>query len=330
MPLSKNFDKRRVKLDEYFRNGMNPLTLDEITDKLILDLDLESLDKRTVQDDIKHFKKVHDAPIVSLRNGNRIVWKYENENFYINKIPIDPEELQSLQQAVDIISAMKTFSVSKSLQDIVLKLKQTEKIDDNLSNNFIQFETNENTEGYKYFDPIYEAIKEGTVLQITYQPFISGSERNHLIHPYLLKEYKNRWYVVCLIDGKNDITTFGLDRIHKIKNTPKLYQVNKYFDPEKYFDTVIGIYRKKEDKPVKIKIMVAKEQVPYFKAQPLHHTQQLVKTAKPYKDGSVVMEYNLIINIELKQLLLSYAGSIKIIEPAGLKEEIRKMIKGII
>ena len=139
MPPGKNFDKRRVKLDEYFRNGMNPLTLDEITDKLILDLDLESLDKRTVQDDIKHLQKVHKAPIVSLRKGNRIVWKYKDENFSINKIPIEADELQSLQQAVDIISAMKTFSVSKSLQDIVLKLKQTEKVDNNLSNSFINW-----------------------------------------------------------------------------------------------------------------------------------------------------------------------------------------------
>ena len=81
---------------------------------------------------------------------------------------------------------------------------------------------------------------------------------------------------------------------------------------------------------MKIKIKVAKEQVPYFKAQPLHHTQQIVKTAKPYKDGSVLMEYVLIINLELKQLLLSYAGSIKVIEPAGLKDEILTMVNGIV
>ena len=59
---------------------------------------------------------------------------------------------------------------------------------------------------------------------------------------------ENRWHVVYLIDGKNGITTFGLDRIHEIKNSSKLYQHNKYFDPEKYFDNVIGIYRKKERK----------------------------------------------------------------------------------
>ena len=41
------------------------------------------------------------------------------------------------------------------------------------------------------------------------------------------------------------------------------------------------------------------------------------------------MEYNLIINLELKQLLLSFAGSIIVIKPARLKEEINDLLKAI-
>jgi hypothetical protein len=44
----------------------------------------------------------------------------------------------------------------------------------------------------------------------------------------------------------------------------------------------------------------------------------------------VLIQYNLIINLELKQLLLSYAGSIKVIEPAGLKKELGEMVREII
>lgn len=326
MPLNRNFDRRKIKIDEYLRNGLHQLTLAEITEKLIIDLGLETLDKRTVQDDIKHLKKIYNAPIVSKRSGTKTIWKYDDENFSINKIPVETDELYSLQQAVDIISAMKTFSVSKRLQAIVLKLTQTERLDDTVSDNAIQFETNEHTQGYQYFDQLYESIKEGVVLQITYQRFTSEAKREFFIHPYLLKEFSNRWYVVCLIDGKNDIATFALDRILKIKNSSKPFRLNKYFKPEHYFNNVIGIYRKKEDKPVKIKIKVAENQVAYFNSQPLHHTQ---KAAKPNNDGSVLMEYDLIINLELKQLLLSYAGSIKVIEPDGLKEEIKAIIKDV-
>ena len=318
MPDNKNFDKRKIKINEYLRNTMHPLTLDEMTDELIVELELETLHKRTVVEDIKYFKKFYQAPVKKHKIGKRTVWYYDDANFSVNEIPVELDELLSLQKAVDIIAAMKTFSVSKSLQEIVLKLKHERSLNDAATGSFIQFETNENTEGYKYFDPIYEAIKDEAVLKITYQSFVADEQREFIIHPYLLKEYRNRWYVVCLIDGKKEITTFALDRIIKIKNSSKPFKPNTHFDPEKYFQHVIGIYRKPDDKPVIIKMKVAPLQGAYFKTQPLHHTQNAIKT---FKDGSVLMQYNLIINLELKQLLLSYAGSINIIEPAGLKKE---------
>ena len=138
-----------------------------------------------------------------------------------------------------------------------------------------------------------------------------------------MKEYCNRWYVICLIDGKKEITTFTLDCIIKINNSAKPFKPNTSFDPENYFQHVIGIYRKQDDKPVTIKIKVAPLQAAYFKTQPFHHTQ---KTINIFKDGSVLMQYNLIINLELKQLLLSYAGSIKVIKPAGLRNETKEMV----
>ena len=74
--------------------------------------------------DIKHFKITYGAPIKKHKIGEKTVWYYNDANFSVNKIPVEVDELLSLQKAVDIIAAMKTFSVSTSLQNIVLRLKQ--------------------------------------------------------------------------------------------------------------------------------------------------------------------------------------------------------------
>ena len=327
MSIQKSQLGRFRKLNEYFRNTLHPLTLDELTEKLIEDLGLDSLSTRTVQADRKYIEDHYGAEFKKIKKGNKTTWLYNDANFSIDNLPIDEGEVMLLKEAVEIISALKAFPITKDLQEVVSKLEQRGNLLIAPVNKIIQFETNELTRGREHLVNIYVAVKEQTVLQITYQKFISDTKCEFLIHPYLLEEYRNRWYVLCLIDGKNDITTFALDRIIKIKNSSKLYQHNKYFEPEKYFDNVIGINRKKEDKPVKIKIKVAEKQAAYFNTQPLHHTQ---KAGKPNNDGSVLMEYNLIINLELKQLLLSYAGSIKVIEPAELKEEIGEMIREII
>ena len=327
MSIQKSQLSRFRKLNEYFRNTLNPLTLDELTEKLIEDLGFDSLSSRTVQADIKYLEDYYNAEFKKIKKGNKTIWLYKEANFSIDDLPIDEGEVMLLKEAVEIISALKAFPIAKDLQEVVSKLEQRGNLLIAPVNKIIQFETNELTRGREHLVNIYVAVKEETVLQITYQKFTSDTKREFLIHPYLLKEYRNRWYVVCLIHGKNDITTFALDRIIKIKNSSESYQPNTYFEPEKYFNNVIGIDRKKEDKPVKIKIKVAEKQVAYFNTQPLHHTQ---KAAKPDKDGSVLMEYNLIINLELKQLLLSYAGSIKVVEPAELKKEIGEMINEIV
>lgn len=327
MPIQKSQLDRFRKLNEYFRNNLRPMTLDELAEKLIEDLGLSSLTTRTVQADIKYLKSHYNAKFKKIKTGNKTTWLYKEANFSIDKLPIDEGEVMLLKEAVEIISALKAFPITKDLQEVISKLEQRGNLLIAPVNKIIQFETNELTKGKEHLENVYLAVKEGTVLQITYQKFISDTKREFLIHPYLLKEYRNRWYVLCLIDGKNDITTFALDRIIKIKNSAKSYQPNTYFDPEKYFNNVIGINRKKEDKPVKIKIKVAEKQAAYFKTQPMHHSQHTTKT---YKDGSVLMEYDLIVNLELKQLLLFYAGSIKVIEPDELKKDIATMVNGIV
>ena len=69
MPKNKNFDGRRTKLNEYLRNTMHLLTLDEVTDELMVELELETLHKRTVWDDIQYFIKFKNAPIKNIKLG---------------------------------------------------------------------------------------------------------------------------------------------------------------------------------------------------------------------------------------------------------------------
>ena len=322
MPPSKSFDRRKIKLNEYLRNNLHLLTLDDMVDRLITDLGLNSLDKRTVQNDLKHLREECGAPIKSKKLAKGVVWFYDDPNFSIDKIPVDQEELNVLQSALDIIIALKIFKLSDSLQELVIKLKRETGIDKNNETEFIQFETNEHTEGLKYIDPLLEAIKGETVIEIVYQRFVTDEKRTFMLHPYLLKEYRNRWYVLGLVDDKNKMATFALDRIIKIKPLLNPYKPNIYFNPKEYFHNLIGISRKKEDKPERIILKVTKEQLPYFETQQLHHTQQI----KYNEDGSGLLEYNLIINFELKQLLLSFTGTIEILEPHKLTVDINNSL----
>ena len=192
MSIQKSQLSRFRKLNEYFRNTLHPLTLDELTEKLIEDLGLDSLTSRTVQGDKKYLEDYYDAEFKKIKKGNKTTWLYKEANFSIDNLPIDEGEVMLLKEAVEIISALKAFPITKDLQEVVSKLEQRGNLLLAPVNKIIQFETNELTRGREHLVNIYVAVKEETVIQITYQKFTSDKKREFLIHPYLLKEYRNR------------------------------------------------------------------------------------------------------------------------------------------
>ena len=54
------------------------------------------------------------------------------------------------------------------------------------------------------------AIGERRVVRFTYRKFVAGDrhESERCIEPYLLKEYRNRWYLIGKPEGSADVKTF--------------------------------------------------------------------------------------------------------------------------
>ena len=77
----------------------------------------------------------------------------------------------------------------------------------------IDFEKNELLTGIEWLDILYKSIVSETVLQFTYQSFKARAASEFLFYPYLLKEYRNRWFVLGKTKKGNEIITLALDRI---------------------------------------------------------------------------------------------------------------------
>ena len=59
-----------------------------------------------------------------------------------------------------------------------------------------------------------------------------------IIHPYYLKQYNNRWYLIGLNDNEyKDITHLGLDRIQSIEQAHTPFIENTFIeDFDEYFE----------------------------------------------------------------------------------------------
>lgn len=132
--------------------------------------------------------------------------------------------------------------------------------------------------GQQYISGIIETMREGKVLNISYQSFRMDGPRTHEVEPYCLKIYKQRWYLVGRRPDRDVKRIFALDRIKGIERTDRTFQLPDSFDAEKYFENTIGIVVEDNCQPQTIKIYAVNGQQNYIRSLPLHPTQQKYET----------------------------------------------------
>jgi predicted DNA-binding transcriptional regulator YafY len=145
------------------------------------------------------------------------------------------------------------------------------------------------------------------------------------LHPYFVKEFHNRWYVVGYAKEKNDIRTYALDRIGHISPCSIDFIANTTIDPEDYFKDCIGINF--VDRTIElVKLSFTPAQGNYVKTQHLHRSQVILEDSQ----DEVIVHLNLIINHELKMLILSFGDQVKVLEPYWLAEDIANVSRNVV
>lgn len=162
---------------------------------------------------------------------------------------------------------------------------------------------------------------------LTYQSFKSHKPRTFAFSPYILKEYRNRWFVYG--KGKTDryVMNLALDRIVSVEPAKgeKFIRDSK-FNPDTYFNDMIGVTKIPgvSDLETIVRFWVAPNQVPYVETKPLHQSQMVVERAE---DGSAIFQINVCHNFELEKTILEYGDFIKVLSPKNLVSAIKKRLR---
>lgn len=319
MPVNRNALIRYKTIDTCLRNKYRRWTLQDLIDACSDALyEYEGIDKgisrRTVQMDIQMMRSEklgYNAPIVVYDTK---YYKYEDEDYSITNTPLTEQDLQTMSEAVEILRQFKGFSYFSEMQDIVSRLEDHVTSAKQKSIPVIDFEKNESLKGLNHLDIIYQAIVKKQVLNLKYRSFKARSANTFLFYPYLLKEYRNRWFVFGR--RKGNIVNLALDRIHHIEIAEKeKFIENDLFDSQTFFDDLVGVTKNIGMKAEKIRFLVDKINAPYVETKPFHKSQQLIEERK---DGSKIFEIEVVINQELQREFFGFADTIQILSPESL------------
>ena len=131
--------------------------------------------------------------------------------------------------------------------------------------------------GHRHLTGIMEAMKESREMQIEYLKYTSDESGTYTLHPYAVKEYAKRWYIVAYCVERDGLRVYGLDRVLNMKETGGTFRMPRGFDIEETFATSFGIYL--PSGPGKtVKFRTSRTEAKFFRDLPVHKSQEEIET----------------------------------------------------
>tara|TARA_R110000868_G_scaffold411560_1_gene705295 strand:- start:1088 stop:2098 length:1011 start_codon:yes stop_codon:yes gene_type:complete len=327
MAINKNAILRFRVLDRCFQNPGRNYFIEDLLHEINKALEEyngsgTNIKRRQLLDDIKFMESDQgwSIPLNRHKDGRRVYYRYANPNYSISNAPINQNELQQISSAISVLSRFAGAPQFEWVQELIPVLRDRFDIKSS-SKEVISIESNIDLKGLKHLTPLYEAIVQEQVLNITYKDFKSDEAYSVHFHPYYLKQYNNRWFALGL-NAENNISTWNLalDRIEEINYLTEEY-THSETDWNDYFFDIIGVTRPTDKEVETIILEVDKAQAPYIVTKPLHATQ---KTR--WNGDILIVEIEVIPNYELETLIMSFGEKVKVLEPISLVQRIQKRI----
>lgn len=180
--------------------------------------------------------------------------------------------------------------------------------------------------GFNHLTTIIQAMRENKVLDITYQSFVRDDVTQFCLHPYCLKVFKQRWYVVGWHEPTSDIRIYSLDRISNIEILKKKFKMPTDFDAQEYFEDSYGAFRNDGISPTTVKIKANAEEREYLRTLPLHHSQQEVETEQEFS----VFELHIRPSFDFRQAIFAMGANVEVLEPQSLRDEIKSTLNNML
>ena len=333
MPSNKNALIRYKFLDEMLSDRHHFYDINDLTEKCnekLLEAGFREVTRRCIEKDIVYLQETpFNAPIKRFRwNGKKCV-AYKDTSFSIFKQEMSNEERNLLREVLNTIGQFDGLNHFEWLDKFKIGLGIEER------RQIISFSHNPYLVNSNLLGVLFDYISNEVVIRLSYHTFADAKVRSIDFHPYLLKQYNDRWYLLGAADSDKKILTFALDRIDKIESLPE----KKYFKcPEDFynrFEDIVGVTLY-ENRPVEhILFWVSDTSKDYVITKPIHESQiqyqgeieKHVRNQYPQCEDGCFFSIDCIKNYELIRTLCSFGKELIVLCSNGtIVDDIQKRV----
>lgn len=259
-----------------------------------------------------------NAPIAYNPKGN--TYYYTNPNFSINKLPLQIQDIEALRNMMVVLKRYEKLPLLKSLKNVIGKIEVLQNISIEAAANdvseFIQVEIPTDFKDLNLISELYHAIMKRQTIDFVYNRFKTC--KLHTVDPYLIKEYKNRWYLTGYYHQENRFATFAIEGIEELNNQNIEFKIKTNFSRTDYFKYAFGITVINGYSPETVILKFSHKQGQYIKSQPIHHTQIILEDT----DNELIISILVVLTYELTSQILSYGTDVEVLAPLKLRENV--------
>lgn len=324
MPTNKNAAIRYQTLDKCFRDRRHRYYIEDLIDKceeaIYYYNGVGGVSRRQIFEDIKFMESEAgwSVPLERKQDGRRVYYRYRDPDFTINAQPLTEDEARQLRSVIITLRRFRGLPSNAWVDEVISNLEWRFGLRGK-QENMIGFEQNPYLRGLNLLPDIIDAATSHQAVRITYRNYKNCDEEyTVVVHPWYIKQYNNRWFLMAYDAEADRISNYALDRIQNFNVEEDVaYIPNKEVDFEHYFDDVFGVTIPPSDvEKIRVLLQFSKKQYPYIVSKPLHHSQKIVDAENRILAVEVRPTY------EFTQLILSFGFDVQVLEPEPFKQEI--------
>lgn len=334
MPKNLKASERYKVIDRCLKSRAG-MTAEEIRQRCCFELgyDDDGIKIRTIQKDLKEdFTQVYEnAKIIKVKKNRSIYYRYEDPSFSITPEKLTKTDMECLTQVMKMLKCFNGIAL-QGISNELQKLIDTKDMDEG-SKSVVSFEQNPLFDYMKNIPELFDAIINKTVIEIDYKPF-EEEECKRIIHPYYIKQYNKRWYLLGYekCDDNRDLSTLALDsRILSIDLCPNIKFKDCEIDFDEYFEDIIGVTKFKEKSVSTILLAINKTRSKLLDTNPLHGSHTYIRNIPEeysyLSDKFDFYRYEVIENNELINSLLQFGKDVIVLKPESLKEKMASIFE---
>ena len=336
MPVNKDALKRYRIIDKLLSDPNRDYTTEKIQKEV--NKECEKVSIRMIQKDIKALEEEFGKKMIRNAGGRGTV-KYEDQSeplFYQELTWEEEEVLKETLRSLGQFDGLDNFTWLE-----MLKKKLEFKVDTR-DYPVICFSKSEGLQVEKtLLGRLFDAISKRKVIKVSYTPF-NQKTRKHTIHPYQLKQYNDRWFLLCCPLASSEfpfnpefILTLALDRMGgKLEYLEDEVYFDCIVDLKARFDEIIGVTLYQNRELEDIYFAVSKDSVDYIRTKWFHSTQiELDEESQAYfRNQYPTLSDCRFFSIECREnpeiyaKFASYTGSVVLLEPFYMRDKLTEMI----